>query len=378
MHLGNSDILMGLVAFCATLLGQHLLTPQARRLGLIDHPAGRKDHVSPTPMTGGIAMLVGVILAGAFLVGDAGPASLGFSLSAIIVIALGAFDDRYDLSWRLRIAVQSVAALVMIFVGGIRIEQLGEVMGLGTGSLGLFSIPFTVFATVGVINAINMIDGADGLAGLLALCALVMLEAAAVYSGNGAVAHRVPILIGAVAGFLMFNLRFPWQPRARIFMGDAGSGFLGLAIACFAIRLTQNPAHPVSSVLGLWLIPVPLVDCLVLMVRRSRNKQSPFAADRNHIHHLMIEGGFGPTQAAFALALFTCACGLIVGQLLRLHVPHVVLLLAFVGLCMCWYWLSSPRARAIRFFQYLTSSKVPAHGVLAGADHPAGPEEESP
>jgi len=134
MHLGNSDILMGLVAFCATLLGQHLLTPQARRLGLIDHPAGRKDHVSPTPMTGGIAMLVGVILAGAFLVGDAGPASLGFSLSAIIVIALGAFDDRYDLSWRLRIAVQSVAALVMIFVGGIRIEQLGEVMGLGTGS----------------------------------------------------------------------------------------------------------------------------------------------------------------------------------------------------------------------------------------------------
>ncbi len=376
--LTNTDILIGLGAFAATLVGQRMLIPMAQRLGLIDHPAGRKDHALPTPMTGGIAMLVGVILVGAFLVGDAGPASLGFSLSAIIVITIGALDDKYDLPWKARIAAQSAAALVMVYVGGIRIEQLGDIFGLGAGSLGALSVPFTVFATVGVINAINMIDGADGLAGLLALCALIMLEAAAVYSGNGAVAHRVPVLIGAVAGFLMFNLRFPWQPRARIFMGDAGSGFLGLAIACFAIRLTQNSAHPVSSVLGLWLITVPLVDCLVLMARRTRDKQSPFAADRNHIHHLMIEAGFGPTQAAFALALFTCVCGLFVGLLMRWHVPHVLLLLSFIALCFLWYRVSSPRERAIRFFRWLRATETSRRRVLEPAIQSTASDEEAP
>jgi UDP-GlcNAc:undecaprenyl-phosphate GlcNAc-1-phosphate transferase len=371
MQLAIGDLFAGATAFLATLAGQWLLTTQAQRLGLIDHPAGRKDHAHPTPVTGGIAMLAGVVIAGIFLVADAGPASLGFTLAAVMVIALGALDDRYDLPWTLRIAVQATAVLVMVYVGGIRIEQLGDIFGLGTGSLGALSVPFTVFAAVGVINALNMIDGADGLAGLLALCALVMLEAAALYAGNGSVAHHVPILIGAVAGFLILNLRFPWQPRARIFMGDAGSGFLGLAIACFAVRLTQNTAHPVSPVLGLWLITVPLVDCLVLMTRRFRSKQSPFAADRNHIHHLMIESGFGPTQAAIALALFTCFCGLLVGCLMRLHVPHVLLLLGFIGLCIVWYWATASRTRAIRFFRWLHSatSVFQRKAELAPRDH---------
>ncbi len=373
--LARGDIFAGFAAFTVTLLGLLLLAPQALRLGLVDYPVGRKDHAAPTPMIGGIAMLAGVLLAGLFLVdGAPGPASLGFSLAAIMVITLGALDDRYDLPWLLRIAVQSTAALVMIYVGGIRIEHLGDIFGLGAGSLGVLSVPFTVFATVGVINAINMVDGADGLAGLLALCALVMLEGAALYTGNTAVSQRVPILIGAVAGFLLLNLRFPWQRRARIFMGDAGSGFLGLAIACFAVRLTQSPSHPVSSILGLWLIPVPLVDCLVLMTRRFRNKQSPFAADRNHVHHLMIEGGFGPTHAAFALALFTCTCGLLTGLLLRLHIPHVILLLAFIGLCALWYWATSPRERAIRFFCRLSGVTFVSTHVAALPPGPANEE----
>ena len=369
---------MGLAAFSVTLFGQWLLIPHASRLGLLDHPNGRKDHASPTPMMGGIAMLAGVLLAGFFLIGDAGPASLGFSLSAIIIITLGALDDRFDLPWLLRITVQALAALVMVYVGGIRIEQLGDIFGLGAASLGWLSVPFTVFATVGVINALNMIDGVDGLAGLIALSALAMLEAAALYSGNTSVAHHVPILMGAVAGFLMLNLRFPWQRRAKIFMGDAGSGFLGLAIACFAIRLTQNPAHPVSSVLGLWLIPVPLIDCLVLMFRRSRNQQSPFAADRNHIHHLMMEGGFGPTQASLTLALFSCMCGMLIGVLLRWHVPHVLLLLAFVALCVLWYGLSSQRERPIRFFRRLHSMLNWGGSLPAGTQHVPEADAETP
>jgi UDP-GlcNAc:undecaprenyl-phosphate GlcNAc-1-phosphate transferase len=363
------DFLNFAIAFSLTLAGQWLLNPFAQRLGLLDHPAGRKDHSCPTPTTGGIAMLVGVLIAGIFLVDARSAASLGFGLAAIIVILLGVLDDKYDLSWKVRIGGQTVAALIMIYLGGIRVEQLGDIFDLKAGSLGLFSVPFTVFITIGIINAINMIDGADGLAGLLVLCALVMLDAAALYSGNAAVSHRLLILIGAVAGFLIYNLRFPWQPRAKIFMGNAGSAFLGFAIACFVIRLTQSPTHPVSPVLGPWLVVVPIIDCLVLMIRRTSSKRSPFSADRDHIHHLMIEAGFGPTQAAFGLALFSCVCGLFAATMLRLHVAHVVLVAIFVGLGVLWYWLTARRTRAVNLFKWLRGP-VPMH-----SDDTESPEE---
>jgi len=258
---------------------------------------------------------------------------------------------------------------VMVYLGDIRVEHLGNAFGLDLPSLGPLSVPFTVFATVGIINAVNMVDGADGLAGLLVLCALVMLEAAAIYSGNSAVYESVPILIGAVAGFLVQNLRSPWQPRARVFMGNAGSALLGLTIACLSFRLTQNPAHPVNPVLALWLIPIPIMDCLVLMVRRVRNGRSPFSADHNHAHHLMQEAGFGPTQAAITLAAFSCLCGLTAAVLLRLHVAHPTLMLAFAGLCLTWYWITSRRVRAVGFFRSLRGVKqaVTSPHALEGA-----------
>ncbi len=349
----TKDFLSGAVAFSLTLAALWLLNPYAQRLGLLDHPAGRKDHSIPTPATGGIAMLAGVLIAGFFLVDNSSATSLGFGVAAIVVILIGLLDDKYDLSWKVRIGGQAIAALVMIYLGGIRVEQLGDIVGLAPGSLGLLSVPFTVFITIGIINAINMIDGADGLAGLLVFCALTMIEAAALYSGDTAVSHRLPILIGAVAGFLIYNLRFPWQPRAKIFMGNAGSAFLGLAIACFVVRLTQNPAHPVSSVLGPWLVIVPIIDCLVLMIRRTRGRRSPFSADRDHIHHLMLESGFGPTEAAFILALFSGICGLFAAVMLRLHTPHVFLVVVFVGLGALWYWMTARRGRAIKFFKWI-------------------------
>ena len=216
-----------------------------------------------------------------------------------------------------------------------------------------------MFATIGVINAINMIDGADGLAGSLVLTALVMLCAAALYSGNGLVAERVMILGGAVAAFLWFNLRFPWRPRAKIFMGNAGSAFLGYAVVWISFRLTQNTGHPVSPILALWLLPVPVMDCLVLMVRRVRAGHSPFKADHNHVHHILRGSGFTPMQKAIALSLFSAACGLAAGQALRLDIPEPLLLLAFFGLCGGWYWLTSRREDAVRCMGRLRRFVVP-------------------
>ena len=346
------DPTSAVAAFVLAALLPWWLEPAARRLDLMDYPKGRKDHERPTPVTGGLAMAIASVLA-YWAAPNLTPSIQAFCIAAVLLVAVGLWDDKHDLRWYWRVLAQVVAALVVIFWGGVRVEQLGPLFGLGQTSLGFLSVPFTVFAMVGIINAMNMIDGADGLAGMLGLAALAMLCAASVYAGNLMLAERVAVLCGALAGFLVWNLRFPWRPRARVFMGNAGSGFLGLVIAWVAFRLTQNDGHPVNPVLALWLLPIPVMDTLVLIVRRLQEGRSPFAAGGDRIHHMMQDAGFGPTRAAFWLTVFSLACGLVVGQAMRLDVPNPLLLAAYIALCVGWYLLTRDRARAVAFFRRL-------------------------
>ncbi len=341
-----------LAAFLLTAGLLWLLQPLARRLNLLDHPAGRKDHAVPTPVTGGIAIFLAVLVL--FLwSGTLSAAALSFLAASALLIVLGVLDDLHDLRWYWRILGQTAAALLIIYWGGVRVEYLGPVFGMSPTALGWLSVPFTVFATLGVINAMNMIDGVDGLCGLLGLAALAMLTAAAIYSGNALLAERLSVLVGALAGFLLWNMRLPWRPRAKVFLGNAGSAMLGLVIAWVSFRLTQTPAHPVIPVLALWMLPIPVMDCLVLIVRRLKEGRSPFSADRNHIHHILQDSGFGPTRAAVHLAWVSLLCGFTAAWLKRMQVPPPLLLLAFVLLCVGWYWLTARRERAVAFFRRL-------------------------
>lgn len=324
-----------------------LLHPLAPRLNLLDFPKGRKDHAHPTPIIGGLAMVVGVLVVFLFAPDHAPRSVASFAAASLLLVAVGLWDDRYDMRWYWRVLAQVVAALVMVYGAGVRVDNIGL---FGLGELGWISVPFTVFATVGIINAINMIDGADGLAGSLVAACLVMLAAAALYAGNTSLSRVSLVVAGVVFAFLLYNMRFPWQPRAKTFMGNAGSAWLGLVVAWVVFRLTQNVGHPVNPVLALWLIPIPVMDCLVLTVRRTREGRSPFAAGRDHIHHFMQDAGFGPTQAALTLAAFSLATGLVAGQLMRLDVPNTLILTGFLALSVGWYALSSKRARALRFF----------------------------
>ena len=341
------------LAFLLTTVALLVLQPLAPRLNLLDYPnATRKDHANPTPVTGGIAILIGCLVA--FFGMQVSTTSVqAFSAAAVLLVIVGIYDDIHDVRWYWRILAQSLAALIIIYWGGVRVEQLGPLFGLGDTSLGALSVPFTIFATVGLINAMNMIDGADGLAGSLGLAALAMLAAAALYAGNAGLASRLSVLCGALAAFLAWNVRLPWRPRAKVFLGNAGSALLGLVIAWVAFRLTQNEGHPVNPVLALWLLPIPVMDCLVLIVRRLREGRSPFSAGRDHIHHFMQDAGFGPTRGAMLLMLFSLLCGVVVGQAMRMDVPNPVLLAAFVLLCAGWYALSRNPERAVAFFRRL-------------------------
>src|SRR5690554_4672365 len=339
-----------LVAAALTWLVLKVLHPWAPRLNLLDFPVGRKDHAHPTPIIGGLAMVVAfLVVMGLLVPGHSPKTMLAFTAASLLVVGVGLYDDRYDMRWYWRVLAQAAAALIMMYGGGVRIESFGGAFGMG--DLGWISVPFTVFATVGIINAINMVDGADGLAGSLVAACLVMLAAAAMYAGNPSLARVSLVVAGVVFSFLLYNMRFPWQPRAKTFMGNAGSAWLGLVVAWVVFRLTQNPGHPVNPVLALWLIPIPVIDCLMLTVRRTREGRSPFSAGRDHIHHFMQDAGFGPTQAAVTLAVFSVACGVLAGKAMRVDIPHPVILAAFLLLAVGWYWLSSRRERALKFFR---------------------------
>jgi UDP-GlcNAc:undecaprenyl-phosphate GlcNAc-1-phosphate transferase len=353
-----------LLAAATTWLLIWLLKPAAQGLNLLDHPRGRKAHEAPTPVTGGLAMTLGVALGGLAVWSTISPPREALYLGMTLLLAVGLLDDLYDIRWWWRILAQVAAALILYYVGGVRVAQIGDALGMPHHTLGPLSLPLTIFATVGVINAINLIDGVDGLAGTLVLCALVMFCCAALYAGNASLAGRVLILGGAVAGFLAWNFRIPGRARAAAFMGNSGSALLGLAIAWVCFRLTQNAGHPVSPVLALWLLPVPVMDCLVLIVRRIREGRSPFSAGRDHIHHYLSEAGFGPLGICAVLGGFSLAAGLAAGQAMRLDIPNVLILAAFLGMCVGWYALSARRRRAVRLFARLRALLL---GDLRGA-----------
>jgi len=351
------DPTAALAALAITSLSLWLLQPIASRLGLLDHPIGRKDHARPTPVTGGVAILAGCVVS--FVTMQSNSSSmLAFGAAALVLVVTGLYDDLHDMRWYWRILAQATASLIIV-QGGVRVEQLGPVFGMTEMSLGWLSVPFTVFATIGIINAMNMIDGADGLAGLLGLAALAMLAVAALYAGNEALAGRLSVLCGAMAGFLAWNIRLPWRAHAKVFLGNAGSALLGLVIAWASFRLTQTPGHPVNPVLALWLLPIPVMDCLVLIVRRLGEGRSPFAAGRDHIHHMMQDAGFGPTRAALWLTLGTLICGLAVGQAMRMDVPNPLMLGLFVLMCVGWYLLTRKRHRPVAFFRLLRRRPPP-------------------
>lgn len=330
-----------------TVLALILARPIAIRLDLLDHPGGRKDHEQPTPVIGGIAMAIAIV-GGSLLTHGLPDQLLTYTVCVALLVAVGLWDDRRDLDWRLRLAAQCGAALIMIYGGGVRVENLGELFGLGRVDLGLWSVPFTVFATVGCINALNMADGSDGLAGLVVWVAMAMLAAAAAYAGNAILAERIALVLGALGGFLLFNMRFPWQPRAQVFMGNAGSAFLGFTVAWVSFRLTQTPGHPVTPILAPFLIAPPLIDCLVLIVRRLRSGRSPFSADRNHIHHLMRDAGFPPAAIAWVLAVATGVIGTGAAFAVKADIPSPVLVAAFMLMVVAHFLATRHREAAVR------------------------------
>jgi UDP-GlcNAc:undecaprenyl-phosphate GlcNAc-1-phosphate transferase len=323
-----------------------------RRLGWIDRPSHRKAHAGAVPIAGGIGIVLTLLVAG--LWAWVAPGSLGIDpaafaplaetstlallAGALLVFAVAFTDDRTPIRARWRFLAQGAAALVAV-VGGTFIASLGELFWAVEIPLPLWiAVPFTLFGVCGVINALNMSDGADGLAGGLAFIATgwFALALAFIAGSHPQAAALLPLalaLAGALAGFLLLNLRTPWRARAAIFMGDGGSMMLGFILGWLAVRSTQafGEAGP-PPVLALWILAVPLADTVSCMLRRVAHGATPMSPDHRHLHHLLPAAGLS-VRRSVAIIL---AAALLLGGLgvlgWRLGVADWALFWTWVGL----------------------------------------------
>jgi len=279
----------------------------AKRAGALAHPRSRGVHVAPTPLWGGLAMLVG------FLVGLIAVLALtrangiavdvswrdiaGVLVGACAIAAVGAVDDRFEMRALPKLLGQVVcAALLLPF--GVQITGLaGHDLPLWLGGA------LTVMWVVAIVNAINFIDGLDGLAAGVVGIASLALAVVALGRGQFVAATMSVVLAGSTLGFLPFNFN-----PARVFMGDLGSHFLGYVAAATAVLGTFKIAASVALLAPVVAFAVPIFDTLWAMFRRYRTGQSIARADRNHIHHRLLERGLSQRQAVLIIYGITAAC----------------------------------------------------------------------
>jgi len=318
-----------LVAFLLTALLIVWLRRPAQRFGLLDHAGGRKRHGDSIPLTGGISLTLAFV------------ASLFFSSQVLVhysvlfvamalLFGIGLLDDLGEVSPSGKLIVQLVAALFMTSWANHFLTNLGDLFDRGPFELRNWGIPLTIFATVAVTNGFNMLDGIDGLAGGLAFCVLAVFAAFASVLGDHIAMKFLVVLLGALAGFLIFNLPHPWRGRRRTFMGDTGSLILGFVVAWFSVDLTQRADLHVPPVVMLWVVGVVLLDLFTVTVRRVIRRRDPALPDRGHIHHLLLRRGFTGPQTLLWLLGANLVLSAVGTALWRLGVPEFVSLAAFL------------------------------------------------
>ena len=334
MELGLGALI---AAFVVTFVMIKLLQPFAYWLELVDKPGGRKTHDGIVPLVGGIAVFSGLFIS-AYVFLDQPIFIRFFMLGCAFMVFLGAVDDRYDISPRTRLIGQVLIACIFVYGLQITLSSFGNLFGYGDVKVGWFGYVLAVLSLVGVVNAFNMLDGIDGLVGSLGLICFVGLAYLFGMANLFNVSLLAVLFVGALSAFLIFNIWGTPSKQKRInkiFMGDAGSMLLGLAVGVLLIFGAQPETGAFKPVVAIWFVLLPMTDMFTLMYRRVRRGKSPVAPDRTHIHHILVRAGFKPWQALYILVL-TQAALVMTGIVLSLYgLPDVVSFscaIAFVGL----------------------------------------------
>jgi UDP-GlcNAc:undecaprenyl-phosphate GlcNAc-1-phosphate transferase len=367
-------LLVGLSAAVVTYLLTGLVRRLALRWGAIAVPRGRDVHTIPIPRLGGVAIYLGV-LGGVFVASqlpvlrrafDYSTETVAVLVAGGVIVVVGALDDRFGLDALTKLAGQATAAGVLVLMGvqwtAVYLPWGGS--GGSTGSLLLLGqdqgVLITVFLCVLLVNAMNFVDGLDGLAagiGTIAATATCAFALGLLGQQNGDVNAYPPALIaavlaGACAGFLPHN----FQP-ARLFMGDSGSMFIGLTLAAATTTASGRTNYSTTGATGALalvtplivvaaVVFVPLLDLLLAVVRRTRAGTSPFAPDKMHLHHRLLEIGHSQRRAVLLIYLWAGVLSFGAVALALVDNAFLVVWMVTVGLLVAVLASAVPRLRS--------------------------------
>ncbi len=266
-------------------------------------PSERKVHKEAIPEGGGIAIFITVILTSLLFAGFHRE-FLGFYVGATLMFIMGLIDDVFDIRARYKLLGQ-IAAIGLAMYLGLTIEFVtGRDSVVHTG---IFSIPLTFLWLLGITNAINLIDGLDGLSGGVGSIVAVVLGIVALGQGRGDVATIAFILAAATIGFLPHN----FSGKKKMFIGDTGSQFLGFSLAGLAILGVTKVAATFVILAPVMILAIPIFDTVFAIIRRTKNGQKIFVADRGHLHHRLLDLGFTEKKAVTFIYYVTVLLGFV-------------------------------------------------------------------
>jgi UDP-GlcNAc:undecaprenyl-phosphate GlcNAc-1-phosphate transferase len=290
-----------LVAFVVCALAVPLAIRLSRRFGVIAEPGGRHAHASPTPLLGGLAMYIGFLVALLVFLREY-DMTLGVVVVSGLAMALLIIDDRRPMNPWVKLGVQILLALIAVSIFKIEITYFG--LRGDPLQLGLLATPLSIFWLVGMQNTVNFLDGADGLAAGVILIVAIVLMLAAGELRQIDVVQLSAALAGTCAGFLLFN----FSP-AKIFMGDSGAHFLGIALGMISILGVAKVAVAFALAAPALALAVPIADTGWAILRRRMQKTSVATPDLLHLHHRLQSFGLDARQTCYVFYAATALLG---------------------------------------------------------------------
>ena len=251
----------------------------AHKLDLYDVPNERSHHCSVKPSGAGIGFVLALFVSFALFEHTLLQQYWYIFLSIFIVFATGVYDDRHNVSAKFKFIFIFIAVFLLWFFG-ISIDTFGNWYGYNISLPSVFALLFSMFALAGFTNALNLIDGIDGLSASISIVILSFFAGLGFEYNSHIIVLLSTSTIAVLIGFLFLN----WNP-AKIFMGDSGSLTLGFIISILAV-LSIKYIHPIAII---YLTAIPILDTLIVMIRRIRRGKSPFSPDKTHIHHIMVK-----------------------------------------------------------------------------------------
>lgn len=276
-----------LLAFIISMVTAIAVTPLviklAHKIGAVDKPNKRKVHQNVMPRLGGLAIFIAVTV-GYFVAGLYEAKITGIMVGALIIIVLGIIDDKYEISAKIKLLGQILAACA-VMGSGLTVEVL-NIPFIGVFDLGIFSYVVTLFWILAITNAINLIDGLDGLSAGISSIVFASIAFLAFSADKMLILTLSLILLGSTLGFLFHNF-YP----AKIFMGDTGSMFLGYSIAILSLLGLFKSVTLFSFVVPVMILGVPIFDTSFAIIRRVVNRKPISVADKSHLHHRLLALG---------------------------------------------------------------------------------------